>query len=116
MTLLASRAYYAAWTNRKGAGALRQIMAEASIFDSALTHVEGREQFLAGASANGWPERAVATLLAGAYDGEHGFQIYTATNGGKKVKIAEHLIIRDGHLEFREVVVDGAAFREFMTG
>ena len=70
-TARVARANYDAWTNRKGAGALRQLMAEASIFDSALTHVEGREQFLAGASANGWPERAVATLLADAYDGEH---------------------------------------------
>ena len=70
-TARVARAYDDAWTNRKGAGALRQIMAEAFIFDSALMHIEGREQFLAGASANGWPERAVATLLADAYDGEH---------------------------------------------
>jgi hypothetical protein len=40
-------------------------------------HIEGREQFLAG--AGGWPERAVTTLLAEAYDGEHAFQIYSAT-------------------------------------
>ena len=49
-------------------------------------------------------------LLAEAYDGEHAFQLYTASNGGKNVKIADHLIVRDGQLVSSEVVVDGAAF------
>jgi hypothetical protein len=115
-TARVARAYYDAWTNRKGPEALRELMAEAFAFDSAMMHIEGREQFLAGAGANGWPERAVTTLLAEAYDGEHAFQIYSAINGGNKVKIVEHLIIRDRHIELSEVVVDGAAFREFMTG
>ena len=60
-------------------------------------------------------ERAVTTLDAEAYDGEHA-QIYSATNGGKKVKIVEHLIIRDGHIELSEVVVDGAAFQGIHDG
>jgi hypothetical protein len=70
---------------------------------------------LAGASASGWPERAVTTLIAEAYDGEHAFQLYTGSNGGKDVKIAEHLVIRDGHIALSEVVVDRASFLAFMT-
>ena len=44
------------------------------------------------------------------------FQLYSATNGGKNVKIADHLIVRDGQLVSSEVVVDGAAFMAFMAG
>jgi hypothetical protein len=111
-----ARAYHDAWTNRKGAEALRELMAEEFVFDSAMMHIEGRDQFLAGAGATGWPEQAVTTLLAEAYDGEHAFQLYTGSNGGKNVKIAEHLVVRDGRLTSSEVVVDGAAFMAFMTG
>ena len=78
-----ARAYHDAWTNRKGPEALRELMAEEFVFDSAMMHIEGRDQFLAGAGASGWPEQAVTTLLAEAYDGEHAFQLYTGSNGGK---------------------------------
>ena len=115
-TARVARAYHDAWTNSKGADKLRELMAEGFVFDSAMMHIEGREQFLAGAGADGWPERATTTLLADAYDGEHAFQLYSGTNGGKTVKIAEHLIVRDGHLVYSEVVVDGAAFMAFMAG
>jgi hypothetical protein len=81
-----------------------------------MTNRWGRDQFLAGAGASGWPEHAVTTLLAEAYDGEHAFQLYTGSNGGKNSKIAEHLVVRDGRLASSEVVVDGAAFMAFMTG
>lgn len=115
-TARVARAYFDAWTNRKGPEALRVLMAEAFVFDSAMMHIEGREQFLAGAGSSGWPEQAVTTMLADAYDGEHAFQLYTGTSGSKNVKIAEHLIIRDGKLLSSEVVVDGAAFMAFMEG
>jgi hypothetical protein len=115
-TARVTRAYHDAWTNRKGPDALRELMGEEFVFDSAMMHIQGREQFLAGAGANGWPERAVTKLLAEAYDGEHAFQLYIGSNGGTDVKIAEHLIVRDGKLVSSEVVVDGAAFMAFMAG
>ena len=115
-TARVARAYYDAWTNRKGAEALRKVIGEEFVFDSALMHIEGREKFLAGAGAGGWPERAVTTLLAEAYDGERAFQLYTATNGGKNVKIADHLIVRNGQLVSSEVIVDSADFMAFMAG
>jgi hypothetical protein len=46
-----ARAYHDAWTNRKGPEALRELMAEEFVFDSAMMHIEGRDQFLAGAGA-----------------------------------------------------------------
>jgi hypothetical protein len=89
-TARVARAYHDAWTNRKGPEALRELMGEEFVFDSDMMHIEGREQFLAGAGANGWPAQAITTLLAEAYDGEQAFQLYTASNGGKDVKIADH--------------------------
>jgi SnoaL-like domain len=115
-TARVARAYYDAWTNRKGAEALRKVIGEEFVFDTALMHIEGRDKFLAGASAGSWPEQAVTTLLAEAYDGEHAFQLYTATNGGKTVKIADHLTVRDGQLVSSEVIVDNADFMAFMAG
>jgi hypothetical protein len=115
-TARVARAYFETWTNRKGPDALAELMAEGFTFDSAMMRIEGREQFLAGPGANGWPERAVTTLLAEAYDGEHAFQLYTGSNGDKTVKIAEHLVIRNNQLLSSEVVVDGAAFMAFMAG
>ena len=56
-TARVARAYHDAWTNRRGPEALRELMGEEFVFDSAMMHIEGREQFLAGAGANGWPER-----------------------------------------------------------
>ena len=115
-TARVARAYHKAWTNRRGPEALGELMAEEFSFDSDMMHIEGRQQFLAGADASGWPENASTTLLAEAYDGEHAFQLYEGSNGDKNVKIAEHLVVRDGLLVSSEVVVDGAAFMAFMAG
>jgi hypothetical protein len=70
-TARVARAYHDARKNRKGPEALRELMGEGFVFDSDTMHIEGREQFLAGAGANGWREQAITTLLAEAYDGEH---------------------------------------------
>jgi hypothetical protein len=61
-------------------------------------------------------ERAPRHALRLRVSEEGGFQLYSGTNGGKTVRIAEHLIVRDGHLGYSEVVVDGAAFMAFMAG
>ena len=115
-TARVARAYHDAWTNRKGPEALRELIGEGFVFDSDMMHIEGRGADPRRCGASGWPDRAVATLIAEAYDDEHGFQLYTASNGGKNVKIADHLIVRNGQLVASEVVVDGAAFMAFMAG
>jgi hypothetical protein len=64
-----------------------------------------------------WTSRASrhAFRLRASEEGS-GFQLYSGTNGGKTVRIAEHQFVRDGHLGYSEVVVDGAAFMAFMAG
>jgi hypothetical protein len=107
-----ARAYFDAWSNRRGAEALRPLLAEDFVFDAGPIHIEGREAFL-GASA--WPARATTTLVADAYDGEDAFQLYEAVNGFARIRSAEHLVVRDGAIVASEIVGDLAAFQAFMA-
>jgi len=107
-----ARAYFEAWSNRRGPDALRPLLAEAFVFDAGPVHIEGREAFLGAAE---WPARATTTLLAEAYDGEHGFQLYEAVNGSARIRSIEHLVVRDGVIAATEIVGDLAAFQVFMA-
>ncbi len=107
-----ARQYFENWTSRRGPDALRDLMAEDFTFRAGEMTIEGREAFFAGA---GWPERATTELLAEAYDGEHAFQLYEATNGPASVKIADHLTLRDGRIASAEVVCDAERFGKFMA-
>jgi hypothetical protein len=111
-TARTARAYFEAWSNRRGADALRPLLAEAFVFDAGPVHIEGREAFLGAAE---WPARATTTLLAEAYDGEHGFQLYEAVNGTARIRSIEHLVVRDGVIAATEIVGDLAAFQVFMA-
>jgi ketosteroid isomerase-like protein len=111
-TARVARAYFEAWTNRRGVDALRGLLAEDFVFDAGPVHIEGREAFL---GASEWPARARTTLLAEAYDGEDGFQLYEAVNGFQRIRSAEHLVVRDGRLAHSEIVGDLAAFQAFMA-
>ena len=111
-TARVARAYYDAWTERRGPDELRPLMAEGFTFVSGPVVIEGREAFLGAA---GWPQRATTTMLAEAYDGEHAFQLYEAVNGLARVRLAEHLTVRDGTIVSSEIVVDQAAFAAFMA-
>jgi hypothetical protein len=111
-TARVARAYFEAWTNRRGLDALRPLLAGDFVFDAGPIHIEGREAFL-GASA--WPVRARTTLVAEAYDGEQAFQLYEAVNGMARIRSAEHLVVRDGVVVSSEIVGDLAAFQAFMA-
>jgi hypothetical protein len=111
-TVRVARAYFDTWSNRRGADALRPLLAEAFVFDARPVHIEGREAFL-GASA--WPARATTTIVAEAYDGEHAFQLYEAVNGFARIRSAEHLVVRDGAIVSSEILGDLAAFQAFMA-
>jgi hypothetical protein len=111
-TARVARAYFEAWTNRRGAEALRPLLAEDFVFDAGPVHIEGREAFL-GASA--WPARARTALVAEAYDGEHAFQLYEAVNGLARIRSAEHLVVRGGVIASSEILGDLAAFQVFMA-
>src|SRR4051812_22274368 len=111
-TARVARAYFAAWSNRRGADALRPLLAEHFVFDAGPVHIEGREAFL---GASEWPARARTTLVAEAYDGEHAFQLYEAVNGFARLRSAEHLVVREGAIVASEIVGDLAAFQVFMA-
>jgi len=111
-TARVARAYFDAWTNRRGPGALRPLLAERFVFDAGPVHIEGREAFL---GATEWPARARTTLVAEAYDGEQAFQLYDAVNGLARIRSAEPLVVRDGAIASSEIVGDLAAFQVFMA-
>jgi hypothetical protein len=111
-TARVARAYFEAWTDRRGPDALRPLLAEGFVFDAGPVHLEGREAFL---GASEWPARARTTLVAEAYDGEHAFQLYDAVNGLARIRSAEHLVVRDGAIVRGEIVGDLAAFQAFMA-
>jgi hypothetical protein len=107
-----ARAYFDAWSNRRGPDALRPLLAESFVFDAGPVHIEGREAFLGAAE---WPARATTTLVAEAYDGEHGFQLYAAVNGTVRIRSVECLVVRDGAVAASEIIGDLAAFQAFMA-
>ena len=107
-----ARAYFDAWSNRRGPDALRPLLAEGFVFDAGPVRIEGREAFL---GASEWPARATTTLEAEAYDGEHAFHLYGAVNGMARIRSAEHLVVRDGSIVSSEIVGDLAAFQVFMA-
>jgi hypothetical protein len=111
-TARVARGYFDAWSSRRGADALRPLLAERFVFDAGPIHIEGREAFL---GASEWPARATTTLVAEAYDGEHAFQLYEAVNGFARIRSAEHLVVRDGAIVSSEIVGDLAAFQAFMA-
>jgi len=107
------RAYFDAWTHRRGPDALGPLLAEDFVFEAGPMRVEGREQFLRMAA---WPEGATTTLIVDAYEGDHGLQLYQATNGPVTVKIAEHLTVRDDTIVSTKTITDPAGFGAFMAG
>ena len=107
-----ARAYFDIWSRRRGADALRPLLAADFVFDAGPVHIEGREAFL---GASDWPARATTTIVAEAYDGEHAFQLYEAVNGFARIRSAEHLVVRDGAIVASEIVGDLAAFQAFMA-
>ena len=112
-TRQAARAYFDAWTTNKGPEVMRPLMDEDFVFTTAGHTVEGRDAFLA---AGGWPEGADVRMLAEAYEGEHGFQLYEGSKAGQTVRIVEHLTVRNDRIAASEVVTDMQAFMAFVGG
>ena len=106
------RAYFDAWNARDNA-AVGAVLAEDVVVESKAFRVEGREAFLSGGNR---PAGATTELLAEAYDGDTGFQLYDVTNNGKTARVAEHLTVRDGAIARSEFVTDMADFGAFLAG
>ncbi len=112
-TKTVARGYFDAWTGRSGPEIVGDFLAEGFVFTAGEMRVEGRDAFL---STAGWPEAAVTVMLADVYEGDHGSQLYEATNGKRSVRIAEHLRVEDGKIVSSDIVTDGAAFGACMAG
>ena len=104
-----ARAYFKAWTNADRDG-VANALAEDFVFASEMVTLQGRQAVL---ETQAWPKGATTTIVAEAYQDDHGFQMYDATNGDNTVRVVEHLEVADGKLVRSTVVVDGAAFRAF---
>ncbi len=63
-----------------------------------------------------WPEGTVVDLLDEVVDGLEAVQIYEARSpGGRRVRVAEHLTVRDGKVWRIAPVFDEASMRAFMA-
>lgn len=105
-----ARAYFKAWTHGDRDG-VTKALAEDFVFDSAMMTLHGRQAIL---DSQSWPKGATTTIVAEAYQDDHGFQMYDAVNGPNSVRVVECLQARDGRLVRSTVVVDAAAFRAFL--
>lgn len=105
-----ARAYFRAWTNGDREG-VANALAEDFVFDSAMVTLHGRQAVL---DTQAWPAGATTTIVADAYQDDHGFQMYDAVNGANTVRVVERLEVRGDRLARSTVVVDAAAFRAFL--
>ena len=111
-TRTAAQTYHAGWTSGSGAEAMRPVMAEGFTFTMGEMRIEGRESFLEG---GGWPQGATVTMVAEAYDGDHGFQLYQCEADDRAVTMCEHFTVSDGTIASIELVVDHAALGAFLA-
>ena len=107
-----ARRYFDAWTSGD-AETVAGLLAPDFSFVAGDLRIDGREAFLA---AGAFPRDATTSMVAEAYEGDVGFQLYDATRGGRTVRVVEQLTVRDGRLAGSVFVTDMAAFMAFVTG
>ena len=105
------RRYFAAWTSRD-TETVRALLAEDFSFSGGGIAVKGRDAFL---DAVAFPANARTTMVAEAYQGEQGFQLYDAQHGERSARIVEHLIVVDGRIVSSSFVTDMASFHAFVA-
>jgi hypothetical protein len=104
--------YFNAWTSRDRK-TVTSLLAEEFHFAGMGASVTGREAFLNAAS---FPPDAETRMVAEAYQGELGFQLYESARAGRSVLIAECLTVRNRQIVSSTLVTDGAAFMAFAQG
>jgi len=103
--------YFRAWTGRD-TPTVRSLLSPSYRFDAGGMVIEGRDAFLDNAA---YPADATTTLVAEAYQGDAGFQMYDAVRDGAGVRIVEHLTVDGGMVTGSTMITDPAAFTAFMT-
>lgn len=106
-----AREYFDAWTSRNTAAAAA-VLAEGFTFIAGDMSVEGRHSFL---DAGAYPDNATTEMVAEAYQGEDGFQMYVARSGDRSAHIVEHLVVRNGAIQSSTFVTDMTAFMSLMA-
>lgn len=104
-----ARRYFEAWTAGERE-TVASLLAPDFRFAGGGMELEGRDAFL---SAGAFPSDATTTMVAEAYQGEVGFQMYDARRGDRAVRIVEQLTVRDGQIVSSVFVTDMAAFGAF---
>ena len=104
-----ARRYFDAWTSGDG-GTVAALLAPDFRFTAGDMTIEGRDAFLA---AGAFPSDATTAMVAQAYQGEVGFQMYDARRGQRSVRIVEQLTMRDGLIAGSAFVADMGAFAAF---
>ena len=107
-----ARRYFEAWTTQD-TPTVTETLADDFRFAAGDMTIEGREAFL---DAGAFPSDATTTMVAEAYQGDVGFQMYDASRGDQTVRIVELLTVRDGRLASSTFVTDMGAFMGLMAG
>lgn len=105
-----AKRYFDAWTSGDTT-TVRSLLASDFSFRAGDMSIEGRDAFL---NAGAFPRDARTTMVAQAYQGETGFQMYDATRGPRSVRIVEQLVVRDGLIRSSNFVADMSAFMALM--
>jgi ketosteroid isomerase-like protein len=111
MTQTVARRYFDAWTSRDSE-TVAALLSPDFRFTAGDMTIEGRDAFLASGA---FPADATTTMVAEAYQGDVGFQMYDATRRDRTVRIVEQLTVRDGRLVSSTFVADMAAFAAFVA-
>jgi len=106
-----ARRYFEAWTTRDSE-TTASLLTENFVFKGGGMAVEGREAFLDTCVV---AADADVTLVAEAYQGGIGFQMYDIARGAQSVRIVELLTVRDGVIVSSTFQTDMAAYTAFMT-
>ena len=111
-TQATARRYFDAWTSGDS-GTVRGLLAPDFHFSAGDMSISGRDAFL---NAGAFPKSARTSMVAEAYQGEIGFQMYDASRGARRVRIVEQLAVRDGLIKDSVFVADMAAFAGLISG
>jgi ketosteroid isomerase-like protein len=101
-----ARRYFEAWTSGDRA-TVTSLLAPDFTFRAGDMAIDGRDAFL---SAGAFPRDARTTMVAQAYQGDTGFQMYDAARGPRTVRIVEQLTVRHGVITSSTFVADMSAF------
>ena len=105
-----ARRYFEAWTSGD-TPTVASLLAPEFRFTAGDMAIESKDAFL---SAGAYPRDARTTMVAEAYEGETGFQMYDAVRGPHGVRVVEQLTVRDGLIQSSTFVADMAAFMAMM--